>query len=69
MASRKTLSADNLETLGVARLAELLIEVSQGNAAIKRRLTPGTGGRGEPCGGCQTDPQALGDDREIALIR
>ncbi len=38
MASNKTLNADNLETLGAARLAELLIEVSEGNAAIKRRL-------------------------------
>ncbi|MBV8456406.1 MAG: hypothetical protein JO122_07300 [Acetobacteraceae bacterium] len=38
MASKKTLNADNLETLGAARLAELLIEVSEGNAATKRRL-------------------------------
>jgi hypothetical protein len=38
MASKKTLNADNLETLGAARLAHLLMEVSQGNAAIKRRL-------------------------------
>jgi hypothetical protein len=38
MASKKTLSADNLEALGAVRLAELLIEISEGNAAIKRRL-------------------------------
>ncbi len=38
MASRKTLNAKNLEALGVARLAGLLIEVSAGDAAIKRRL-------------------------------
>jgi hypothetical protein len=38
MASNKTLNADNLETLGAARLAELLIEISDGNAMIKRRL-------------------------------
>lgn len=38
MASRKTLNARNLEALGATRLAELLIEVSAGNAAAKRRL-------------------------------
>jgi hypothetical protein len=38
MASNKTVNADNLETLGAARLAELLIEISDGNAMIKRRL-------------------------------
>ena len=38
MASKKTLNAENLEALGAARLAQLLVEVSQGNAAIKRRL-------------------------------
>src|SRR6266699_5724761 len=38
VASRKTLNARNLEALGAARLAELLVEVSTGNAAVKRRL-------------------------------
>ena len=38
MASKKTLNAKNLEALGAARLAELLIEISTGNAASKRRL-------------------------------
>lgn len=38
MASKKTLNAGNLEALGAERLAALLMEVSQGNAAIKRRL-------------------------------
>ncbi|KGF70930.1 hypothetical protein LL06_02290 [Hoeflea sp. BAL378] len=38
MASRTTLNAKNLETLGARRLAELLIEVSTGSAASKRRL-------------------------------
>ncbi len=38
MASKKTLNADNLEALGASRLAQLLMEVSLGNAAIKRRL-------------------------------
>lgn len=38
MASKKTLNAKNLEALGAARLAELLIEISTGDAAAKRRL-------------------------------
>jgi len=38
MASKKTLTQDNLEALGATRLAALLIEVSDGNAALKRRL-------------------------------
>ncbi len=38
MASKKTLNASNLEALGAARLAELLIEISEGNATVKRRL-------------------------------
>jgi hypothetical protein len=38
MASKKTLNAGNLEALGAARLAELLIEIGDGNAAVKRRL-------------------------------
>jgi hypothetical protein len=35
---KTALNAKNLETLGPARLAELLIEISTGNAAAKRRL-------------------------------
>ena len=38
MASKRTLNARNLEALGAAVLAELLIEVSGGNAVIQRRL-------------------------------
>lgn len=38
MASKTTLNAKNLEALGTARLAELLIEISTGSAANKRRL-------------------------------
>ena len=38
MASKKTLNAKNLEALGPQRLAQLLIEVSTGDAATKRRL-------------------------------
>jgi hypothetical protein len=50
MASKKTLSVKNLEPLGAERLAELLIEISQDNAAAKRRLRlelAGTAGPGE----------------------
>ena len=36
--SKKTLNKANLSDLGVDRLADLLIEVSQGSADIKRRL-------------------------------
>ena len=38
MASGKTLNAANLEALGAAQLADLLMEVSSGNAAAQRRL-------------------------------
>ncbi|SNR44915.1 DUF6880 family protein [Puniceibacterium sediminis] len=38
MASKTTLNAKNLETLGAARLAELVIEISTGSAVAKRRL-------------------------------
>ncbi len=38
MASKKTLNVSNLEALGTKRLAELLIEISAGNAAAKRLL-------------------------------
>ncbi len=38
MASGKALNAANLEALGAARLAELLLEISAGDAAAKRRL-------------------------------
>ena len=38
MAAKTALNAKNLEALGLKRLAELLIEISAGNAAAKRRL-------------------------------
>ena len=38
MASKNTLNESNLEALGAKRLAELLIEISAGNAAAKRLL-------------------------------
>jgi hypothetical protein len=36
--SKKPLNRENLEALGAQRLAELLIELGTGNAAVKRRL-------------------------------
>ena len=36
MAPRRALNAQNLERLGAAALAELLIEVSAGHAAMQR---------------------------------
>jgi hypothetical protein len=38
MASQTALNEKNLETLGAARLEELLIEISTGDAAAKRRV-------------------------------
>jgi len=38
MASKKTLNVKNLESLGAARLAEFLMEASEGDAFTKRRL-------------------------------
>lgn len=38
MATKKTLNAKNLESLGAKRLAELLMDLSMGNAAVKRWL-------------------------------
>lgn len=38
MAAKTTLNAKNLEALGAERLAELLVEISTGNAAAKRHL-------------------------------
>ena len=38
MAAKKTLNLDNLQALGAKRLAEILLELSQGDAATKRRL-------------------------------
>jgi hypothetical protein len=38
MASKKTLNAENLKALGAQRLAELLMDIADGDAATKRRL-------------------------------
>lgn len=48
VASRKTLNAKNLQTLGAGRLAELLIEISAGDAVAKRRLRLELAGRESP---------------------
>ena len=48
MAAKTTLNAKNLEALGAERLAELLIEVSTGDAAIKRRLRLELAGAASP---------------------
>ena len=48
MASKTTLSAKNLQALGVERLAELLIELSSGDAAAKRRLRLELAGASSP---------------------
>lgn len=50
MPPKTTLNARNLEALGAQRLAALLIDISTGSAAAKRRLRlelAGTGGTGE----------------------
>jgi hypothetical protein len=38
MASKKTVTLDNLVALGPERLAAILVEVADGDAEIKRRL-------------------------------
>lgn len=48
MASKTTLNAKNLETLGAERLAQLLIEISSGNAAAKRKLRLALAGAQSP---------------------
>jgi hypothetical protein len=48
MAAKNTLNAQNLEALGAKRLAELLIEISDGNAAVKRRLRLALAGAQSP---------------------
>jgi uncharacterized protein DUF6880 len=48
MASGKSLSAANLEALGAARLAALLLEISADDAAMKRRLRLALAGNASP---------------------
>jgi hypothetical protein len=48
MAPKNTLNAQNLEALGAKRLAELLIDISSGDAAAKRRLRLALAGAQSP---------------------
>ncbi|MGE3280033.1 MAG: DUF6880 family protein [Alphaproteobacteria bacterium] len=48
MAAKTTLNAKNLEALGAERLAELLLEISAGNAAAKRRMRLALAGAQSP---------------------
>ncbi|HTO80312.1 MAG TPA: hypothetical protein VMJ31_11115, partial [Methylocystis sp.] len=48
MAQKNALNAQNLEALGAKRLAELLIEISDGDAAAKRRLRLALAGAQSP---------------------
>ena len=48
MASKKTLNAENLKALGAPRLAELLLEISTGDAVAKRRLRLELAGAQDP---------------------
>ena len=48
MAPKISLNAQNLEALGAKRLAELLIEIGDGNAAVKRRLRLALAGAQSP---------------------
>ncbi len=63
MAPKKALNSKNLEALGVQRLAELLIEISTGNAAAKRRL------RLELAGGAGPAEVAREVRKRLATIR
>ena len=38
IASKKTVTLDNLTTLGAERLAAIFIELAEGDAEVKRRL-------------------------------
>src|SRR6185437_2250570 len=48
MAAKTALNAKNLEALGAERLAELLLEISAGNAPAKRRLRLALAGAQSP---------------------
>jgi len=62
VAAKSTLNAKNLEELGAERLAELLIEISTGNAAAKRRL------RLELAGAANPDDMAKEVAKRLATI-
>ena len=69
MASKKALNTKNLEALGVQRLAELLIEISTGNAAAKRRLRLELAGGAGPAEVAREVRKRLADDPPVALVR
>lgn len=48
MASKKTLTAKNLEALGAKRLAELLMDIAESDVATKRRLRLELAAKGAP---------------------
>ena len=62
MAARTTLNAKNLEALGSPRLAELILELVEGDAAAKRRASRAfRGGRAER--DSEIHQQAIGCDK------
>jgi hypothetical protein len=70
MASRKTLNAKDLEALGAERLAELLIEVSTGNAGVKRRIRLELASlQSSDQVACQGDSQAADHHRAVPILR
>ncbi|MCP9931916.1 hypothetical protein KBY82_14120 [Cyanobium sp. AMD-g] len=79
MASKRSLNARNLEALGAAALAELLLEVSSGQAVIQRRLRLALAAAEGACGAAQEVRKRLaaidrsrtfvGSARRPALLR
>jgi hypothetical protein len=59
VAAKTALNAKNLEALGAERLAELLIEISTGNAAAKRRLRLELAGEQSPAELAKEVPRRL----------
>jgi hypothetical protein len=66
MAGRSSLNAKNLEGLGAARLASLLLEVTEGNAAARRTLRLALAENGGPQELAQAVRQRLGIAGAIA---
>jgi hypothetical protein len=69
VASQKTLNIKNLEALGAERLAELLIEVSSGNASVKRRIRLELASAQSPFRGRQGSLQAVDHYRPVPILR
>src|SRR5437588_5712908 len=66
---KTTLNAQNLEALGAARLAELLIELSQGYATAKRRLRMGAGRHARHGRAGEGSAQPNHHNGPVALVR